>query len=664
MDIAGFAGRQLEVDRLDALLGSPRRQPAAVVIATISGTAGVGKSALAVHHAHRVRHHFPDGQLYVNLRGFAPSQAAMAAEVAVRAFLGAMHVPPERVPVDLDAQAAMYRSMLAGKRVLVVLDNARDSEHVRPLLPGTPGCLVIVTSRDSLAELVSREGATPLTLDLLSDIESRELLTYRLGEVRISREPEAVQFIVSACARLPLALAMVASRAAAHPHFSLAALAEDLRDSRARLDALAGENPDLRAVLSWSYVRLSARAARLFRLLGLHPGPDVSVVAAASLAGLAAEAVRSPLAELSRARLITEYKPGRYGCHDLLRAYALELANTTDSYADRQAATNRMFDHYLHSAYFAERLLRPTRDPIELTSPQPDASPERPADAGQVMEWFAVEHLILLAVLELAVASGFDRHGWQLAWSLDTFLKRRGHWHDRVQVGQAALAATRRLGDRPAQAWAHRLLGRAYTEVGELVSARAELMSALDLYGGLEDHAGPAHVHSLIAQVAEQQCHYSEALDHARQALALFEHSNHLVGQARAHNDVGWYSALLGNHRQALVSCRQAVTLHQQLGDRDGEADAWDSLGYAQQHLGGHAEARACFRRALDLFRGLDDRYFEATVLTHIGDNELAAGELMAARAAWSQAEEILDDLGHSDVDLVRAKLAGHAHES
>jgi len=348
--VASFVGRSGHLRALDALLQDQGAAPTAVVISAIAGMAGVGKTALAVHWAHRVAGRFPDGQLYVNLRGFDPGGAGLDPGQALHGFLEAFGVPPARIPEDLAAQSGLFRSLLAGKRMLVLLDNARSAEQVRPLLPGSPGCLAIVTSRDKLAGLVATEGARPLALDLLTAADARDLLARRLGADRVAAEPAAIACIIAACARLPLALTIAAARAATSPTFPLAAIAAELREAASALDPFdAGESAtDVRTVFSWSYRALSAPAARMFRLLGLHPGPDVAVTAAASLAAVPPGQARALLAELTRAHLLAEHAPGRYAFHDLLRAYASELASAQECPADRASAVHRLLDHYLH----------------------------------------------------------------------------------------------------------------------------------------------------------------------------------------------------------------------------------------------------------------------------------------------------------------------------
>jgi tetratricopeptide (TPR) repeat protein/transcriptional regulator with XRE-family HTH domain len=658
--VTGFVGRADPLHRLDALLDGAAERATAVVITAIAGTAGVGKTALAVFWAHRVAERFGDGQLYVNLRGFDPGGQVMDPAEAVRRFLDALGVPAERIPADLDAQAALYRSEVAGRRMLIVLDNARDTAQVRPLLPGAPTCLVLVTSRNQLSGLVAASGAYPITLDLLTPAEARELLARRLGPDRTAAEPDAAAEIIMACARLPLALAIVAARAATHPHLSLHTLAGELRNSRARLDTLTTDDPatNVRVVFSWSYQALTPDAARLFRLLGLHPGPDISAPAAASLAALPVPRVRLLLAELTRAHLLVEPTPGRYTFHDLLRAYATEQAHTTDTDHERRAATGRILDHFLHTAHTAARLLDPTREPTTLTPPQPGATPEHPADHQQALEWFTAEHPVLLAAVDHAAATGFDTHTWQLAWTLADFLNRQGHWHDWAATQHAAVAAAGRLADPTARACAHRYLALAYTRLGRVDDAHTQLRHALDLYGQACDLVGQAHTHLSLGMVWERQGRHSEALDHDRQALDLYRAAGHRHGQARALNAVGWDHSQLGDHRRALTACQQALTLHQELDDRSGQAATWDSLGYAHHHLDHHPQAITCYQHALDLVRGLGDRYGEADVLTRLGDTHHATGNPHAARDAWQQALTILDQLDHPGTEQVRTKLA------
>jgi DNA-binding SARP family transcriptional activator/Tfp pilus assembly protein PilF len=653
-----FAGRARELAAIGAALDTGADGGGTLVITAIAGTAGIGKTWLALRWAHDNLHRFPDGQLYVNLRGFDPARGRVAPEEAVRGFLDALGVAPGAVPAAPDAQAALYRSLIADRRMLVVVDNAHDSDHALPLLPGGGASTALVTSRNQLAGLVAAHGARPLVLEALPDREARQVLTEHLGG-RIAGEPEAVAVILRSCAGLPLALGVVGARAAMRPDRRLAALADELRAASTRLDALdAGELAvNVRAVLECSLAALPAGAARLFRLLGLAPGPDVSRPAAASLAALPPAEARATLGQLVAGHLVQEHVPGRYRMHDLIRLYAAEQAHAVETAAQREEAVHRVLDHYLGTLHAAATLLNPHRLPILIKPAEPGVTPEHPADVDEAMAWLKAEHAVLLAAVDLANTGGFDTHTWQLAWGLANFLERRGDWHAQVTIQRAALDATVRGGDRVGQAQAHRGLANAYALTGEYESAQAHLRRALDLFGELGDLGGQAHTRIGIGWLRGRQDQYGEALDDARAALDLFRRAGQKAGQANALNNIGWYHAKLGDFRETLTACREALTAYHALGDRFGEAEAWDSLGYAHHHLGDHGEAIACYLRALDIFRDLGGRRAEAEVLTHLGESRLAAGDVSASRDAWRRALAILEDLGHPGAAQLRSKL-------
>jgi DNA-binding SARP family transcriptional activator/tetratricopeptide (TPR) repeat protein len=655
-----FAGRAAELAELTGRLDQVAGASDTVVISAIGGTAGVGKTALALHWAHQVADRFPDGQLHVNLRGFGPSGTPLTAAAAVRLFLDGLGVPPERIPAGLDAQSALYRSLLAGRRVLVVADNARDPEQVRPLLPGTPGCLVLVTSRNQLTGLAVADGAHLLILDALSAAECRELLAQRLGDERVAREPEAVAELTGLCARLPLALSIVAARAAARPRLALAALAGELRGAGARLDALgtADAATDVRTVFSWSVRHVSGPAARMFRLLGVHPGADISVPAAASLAGLPPGQARQALAELTRAHLVTEHVPGRYACHDLLRAYAAEQARAVDGDAVRHAALHRVLDHYLHTAYAGSLLLQFDRDPITIDPPQPRTRPEELAGRQQALGWFHAERQVLLAAVARAEDEGFGRHAWQLPWALATFLNWHGYWHDLTVTQESALAAAGRLGDRMGQAEARRYLGQVRARVGDHAAAGSHLTKALALYRDLGNQALQARVQLDLGHARQLHGRDADALGHAEQSLRLYRLAGHRVGEANALNAVGWLHAQLGALPQALGYCELALTAYRELGNRTGEAVALDSLGYVHYRLDHHAEAMACYQQALEILGDADDLHLRAEMLTRLGDAHRSIADDAAARRAWHEALAILDNLNHPDAAGVRSRLS------
>jgi DNA-binding SARP family transcriptional activator/Flp pilus assembly protein TadD len=656
-----FAGRSSELAALTELLDRKgARTPGTVVISAIGGTAGVGKTALAIHFARQVAESFPDGQLYVNLRGFDPTLAPKLPAEAVRLALDAFAVPAEQIPANLDAQVGMYRSLLAGKKVLIVLDNAADAGQVRPLLPGSPTCLVIVTSRNRLAGLVAIDGAIPLSLDLLAHAEAHDLLTGILGAARVAAEPDATDQLIAACGHLPLALTITGARAATNPQLPLAALATELADATHRLDALRTTDDPLasvRASLACSYQHLSADVARTFRLLGVHPGPVISLPATASLTGIPRPQTRRHLSELADANLVTQDSGDRYTLHDLVRLYAAEQAQRIDSDTERQAAIRRMLDHYLHTGHIAARLLRPTRDPITLDTHSRGTVPEDPADQREATSWFRAEHQVLMAAVDYAFAAGQDTHAWNIAWTLQDYFQIRGHWREQLAVSTTALAAACRLGDLTLQAKSHHYLARGATELGRHDDACSHYRHALDLFQRLSDRNWQAHVHLGLAGSLNRQGQPGSAVDHARQALELYIATNHQVGRAAALSGIGWYLCHTGDCQQALLYCQQALVVCRKVGARHSEGDTLDNLGYAHRQLGHYTEATACYQQAVAIYRQLGFRPRQAVALSHLGDTYHSVGDLEAACTAWREALAILDDLGHPDAEQVRATL-------
>jgi DNA-binding SARP family transcriptional activator/tetratricopeptide (TPR) repeat protein len=658
--VQGFAGRDRELSWLDATLGGTDERSTAVPVAVLSGPPGVGKTALAVYWARRVAGGYPGGQLYANLRGFDPGGTPARPADVLHGFLDSLGVPARRIPAGLDARSALYRSQLTGRRTLVVLDNARDAEQVRPLLPGAPGCTALVTSRAQLSGLVAAEGAHPLVVPLLTDAEAHALLANRLGRARLAAEPEATGDLVALCARLPIALSVAAARAAATPTLPLAALAAELRDARDRLDALAipgDAATDVRAVFSWSYQAVSPPAARLFRLLSVHPGPDLGAAAAASLAGEPVETARASLAELAGANLIAESRPGRYGFHDLLRAYATELSERAEGGSGRRGALAHLTVHYAHTALAADRVLYPHREAIGIDPPDPRVVVGAFAEPGPALEWLVAEETALLATVPMAAAAGLDRLAFVLAWTLENYLDWRGRWPELAETQAAGLAAAQRSGDRVGVADAHSGLARAYTRLGRSDHAKDHLLRALVILHETGDHVRAAHTHMHLNVVLTRQERHEEALAHARRSLEVFERLGDLPGQARARNGMGWSEAQLGRYDAAAEHCATALEIQRKVGDRPGEAASWDSLGYIAQHQGRHGRAVECYERAAELRRILGNRSQQASTLSALGHAHLAAGDRERARAAWAQAVSIMDDIGSSDAADVRADL-------
>ncbi|WP_422769984.1 ATP-binding protein [Plantactinospora sp. WMMC1484] len=663
--IASFAGRADEMRELDGLLDAAGGGPMPVV--AVLGSAGVGKTALAVHWGQRVAERFPGGQFYVNLRGFHPTGVRMEPGEAVRGLIEALGIPPQRMPPTLDAQLELYRRVLADRRVLLVLDNAADAEHVRPLLPGSSTVAVVVTSRNNLMSLVAVEAAHPMTLRQLNEADSHLLLYRRLGQQRVRAEPEAAAEIVRLCARLPLALSIVAARAATHRGFALADLAAELRDVRGRLDHLGGPDAiaDVRAVMSWSYQSLDAEAARLFRLLGLHPGAEVGRSAAASLAGIDAARAAALLRELAVANLLDEHRPGRYTCYSLLHVFATELVDLVDSPAARRAATLRLLDHYLHTAYRAALQLDPHRETITLAPAADGTICADIVDLHTAVAWFTAEHPTILALVSVAVREGFTEHVWRLVWTMLDFWDRRAAlWQAWLAVAEQALDTADRVGDDLVRAHCRRSLAQVQARLGDTTAAERNFGYAIAAYRRLELIGSLAHTHRNHAWVMARDGRHDDAIAELHRAMPLFEAGDDEAGQARTLNSIGWYHAHLGDFDRCLRYCLRAMARHRRTGDRFGEADTWDSIGYAYHHLGQQTAADSAYQRALALYRELGDRSSEADTLVRLGDLHRATGDLAAARLAWQQALTILDASDEREAGEIRRRLGEIAEPS
>ncbi|HEX4701489.1 MAG TPA: BTAD domain-containing putative transcriptional regulator [Pseudonocardiaceae bacterium] len=649
-DLAAFTGRAAELARERDLLSGVDTAP---VITTIVGMAGVGKTTLAVRLAHDIAEHFPDGQLYVNLRGFDPTESTVEPDEALRGFLEALGVAAETMPSDPDARVGLYRSLLTGRRVLVLLDNARDAEAVRPLLPGTAGCMTIVTSRRRLRSLVAQNGAHPLTLGLLSVAESEEFLVHRLGADRIGDDRTVVDQIITKCARLPLALAVVAARVATNQSLSLADVATDLSGEGTLADP-EGEL-DVRNVFSWSCSALRPPTRRLFRLLGQHPGPELSVPAVASMAALPPPWTRALLDELASVHLLDERSPGRYALHDLLFAYAKQLADSEPD-AARHDARHRLLDHYLHGAIGVMATLFPyhTRIPVD-----PPLAGVVEADLGshqRAQTWLRKELPVLFSIVTQADDTDFAGYSWRTAAVLELVLDRKGRWSDQVIVQRAGLTSASRDGDRFGVATTSRALGFAYGRIGDQRRAEEHLYRALRLFGEIGDRDGLGATSRNLAFLANMRGEYRHALNRYDDALTEYRLTDNRNGEAAVLNEIGWTLIMLGDHAGALDHCRRSIALHVATGNRNGEAAASDSLGYAYHHLGRYDRAIAHFQDALRIYRDIGDRYLEADTLGHIGQSAAASDDLDTARRAWDDGLDILNELGHPDAATILDK--------
>jgi DNA-binding SARP family transcriptional activator/tetratricopeptide (TPR) repeat protein len=674
-----FAGREAELKQLDELLGQGALLDGvdandgpggAVVISAVAGMAGVGKTALAVHWARKVAGRFPDGQLYVNLRGYDADGAAVIPEEVTGWFLAALGVPAAAIPVGAQARQGLYRSVLAGRRVLIVLDNARDAAQVRPLLPGGGGCLVVVTSRSALAGLAAAEGARPLRLGPLAAEEAVRLLAARLGPERVAAEPGAVSELAGWCGHLPLALAVMAARAAADPELPLGVLATQLArtsdvaaagrspsgEGSGRLEVLDTGDPatSLSELLSWSHRQLSEPAAAMFALLGVHCGPDITVPAAASLAGIPRPDARRALAELADASLTAEHRPGRYVMHDLVRGYAAAQARQALGEADIREAIGRSLDHYLHTMAVWSDIPRS----FKPEPPAPGVAPERLAGEAQQVDWARAEHQVLLRAIAQAAAAGLATKAWQIFERQSWFLGDQGYWVDCQAAGQAVLAAAQAAGDHAALGWTHMIIGRHCAFAGALDDGRAYLTRAQDHLSRAGDLRGQVSALLLSSYACGWQGDWAQGATLAGQALALSRQTGskgrwvlYAIGECHAH---------LGNYDLARDYARQALELGPEPSDPTNLALAWGVLGLVHHRLGERHHAVSCYQQALALanqWRTPLARRWLASLLAEFGDACAAASDLPAAAGAWQQALQILDELGLPDNLGVRARL-------
>jgi DNA-binding SARP family transcriptional activator/tetratricopeptide (TPR) repeat protein len=657
-DLPTFAGRESELSQVAPIL-SPDGTAATVAVCAIDGMAGIGKTTFAIHWAHHIAKNFEDGQLYINLRGFDSSASPLAPTDALRTLLYSLGVPAGHIPDDPDAQAGLYRSVLAGKRVLIVLDNASDATQVRPLLPGNAGCLVIATSRNPLTGLAMTDGARLLTLGLPSPLTARETVERRLGADRVAAEPEAVQSIIALCGRLPLALAIVSARAAAHPGFTLASIAAELRRTPGRLDAFgaAGVAADARTVFSWSYRHLGPQACRLFRLLSLQPAADITAAASASLLGERPELASQLIAELTSTALLTEHQPGRYSFHELTRAYAAELSDGTDTPADRCEALGRLLDHYLHSAYAAQVELKAHREPIEPGPPLPGVTPERFRDYESAMSWFTAERQVLNASVVLAAESDFGFPAWQLALTMQQFYQWRGFFHDWKNTMETALRAAGQAADQPGQGHVLRSLAGACYYLDRPDEAVWYLERAQVIYTALGYTTEHAYLHSSFGEVFTHQGRLQLAIEHNQKALALYREAGYRRGEARAIADIGGAHSALGDYADAVSYLERGIALAQEVGKPHQEGKVRKDLGVVRSKLGQQDKAVEQFGLALVLIRGVGDRPMEAETLLALGDALAAQGHDDAACDAWEQASVIFSAFLLPESDEIRSRL-------
>jgi DNA-binding SARP family transcriptional activator/Tfp pilus assembly protein PilF len=646
-DVNAFTGREPEMRELDGLLDTADQGPPTVLISAVSGTAGVGKTALAVHWAHQMADRFPDGALYLDLRGYDPDRPLPPGE-ALAGILRSLGVDGSELPESPAELASQYRTLLAGRRMLIVLDNAHAVEQIRLLLPGEPACLVLVTSRDSLVALVARHGAHRLHLDLLPTADAVALLRTLIGH-RVDAEPTAATTLAEYCARLPLALRIAAELAATQPTESLTDLVAELADEHRRLgmlDASGDPRTAVRAVFSWSYGHLDPDQARMFRHLGLHPGPTIDSHAAAALIGAPHDTAQRLLSRLTRTHLIQEPSPGRFTMHDLLRAYATVLADTEDGPTDRQAALTTLLDHYLTVAAAAmdtlvpaERHRRPRVAPPD--PPRPELAEPQPAQA-----WLDAERATLVNIVVYAAEHGWPRHASELAATLTRYLENGGHYPDAITMHTNARTAAQRASDPAGEAQALASLGVIERRLGRYQHAAEHLQEALIKYREIGEIAGEARALGNLGTVEWQAGRNEQAAQHHQQALALFRDLGDRGGQARALGNLGTVYEPLGRYDEAAAHLTQAIAAYQEIEDRYGEAAARCNIGTVLRRQRQYEQARNQLEQALAIFTETGDRAGEAATRCNLGTIHQYQGQPGQAAAQHDQGLAFYREVG------------------
>jgi DNA-binding SARP family transcriptional activator len=658
-----FTGRDTELATLTRVLEqAARARPATVVISAIGGTAGVGKTALALHWAHQVAGQFPDGQLYVNLRGYDPGQPVTAAD-ALAGLLRALGVDGQDIPAELDERAARYRSLLAGKQALIVLDNAGNVGQVRPLLPGTAGCAVVVTSRDSLAGLVARDGAARLELDLLPLRDAVDLLRQLIGG-RAGADPPAVEELAAQCCRLPLALRVAAELAAARPGAPLHDLVAELSDQRRRLnllDAGGDARTAVRAVFSWSYDHLDVATARAFRLAGLHPGPEFDRHAIAAITGTTPNQARHVLDVLTRGHLIQPAGLGRYVMHDLLRAYARELAASTDGKQDEQRGLTRLFDYYLSAAASAMDILFPAeahRRPRIAATAAVVTELRGEADARA---WLDTERPNLVAMVAHCADHGWPRQATNLARTLFRYLMDGSHLPEAQTIYGHAMQAARTSGDMAAEARMLSGLGGIGMMKGRFRDATGHYQAALERYRQCGDRAGEAGALQNLGAVVLHQHDHQSAACYYREAVTAYEDAGDSLGAARALADLAAAETELGSYDQASEYLQRALPVIRDAKDQRGEARALVWIGELGVRRGQLSQAAAFFEQALTIWRRVDNPTGVAQQLRSLGEISLRQAEYQRAISYLRRALSLFRDTGQQHGEIVALRNLAEA---
>ncbi|WP_217369351.1 AfsR/SARP family transcriptional regulator [Nonomuraea antri] len=646
-DIPDFAGRTGEIERIAT------HRPDVPILA-IDGMAGIGKTTLVIHAAHRLAEHYPDGQLFVDLQAHTAGHEPVEPAAALETLLRQLGVPAERVPATLAERAALWRAELADRRAVVVLDNVADTAHVLPLLPGAAGSLVLVTSRRRLIDL---DGAHALSMDVLPAKDGVGLFTSIVGE-RATAGPSAVLDVLQLCGFLPLAVRIAAARLRHRPRWTVEYLAGRLRDERRRLAELSTPDRGVAAAFALSYVHLDAPHQRMFRLLGVHPGRDVDAYAAAALAGVTVDEAETLLEDLLDAHVLAQHEPGRYTFHDLLREHARATAAAEEDDAARHDALTRLLDHYRHTAATAVGLLYPFGKLRRPAVPEPDSEPVPLRDQAAALAWLDAERADLVAAGGCAADGDWPAHAAHLATLLHPYFDDHAHHADAITLHGKALAAARRGGDRAAEALALLDLAWVHWRQGRFAEAYETCRPALELCRESGDRLGQSRAHNTLGNVCLRQRDYEQADHHLTRALELSRELGNPVGEAHSLSSLGISHERQGRHDEALDHQLRALELHRRVGSRNGEARVLDLIGQVYRRQGRPEQAGEQHRQALELARELGDRLEEARAHEGLAHACRDGGAVDEARDHAKRALERYTELGVPDAAGVESLLA------
>jgi tetratricopeptide (TPR) repeat protein/transcriptional regulator with XRE-family HTH domain len=643
-DAVSFTGREQELARLVEALTPDAAGGAIAGIHAIDGMAGIGKTTFAVHAAHRLAGGFPDGQFFLPLHAHTPGQRPVDPADALASLLLTAGLAPQQIPPGTEARAARWRDLVADKKILLLLDDAASHDQIRPLLPGTAGSLVLITSRRRLTAL---EDATVISLDTLSAIEAAELLARLAGQAELVSGAGPAGELTRLCGYLPLAIGMLASQLRHHPAWTAAGMAADLTAAQDRLAMMYAENLSVAAAFDLSYRDLTTAQQRLFRRVGLVPGPGFDAYAVAALDNTSLATARRGLADLYDQHLLTEPAPGRYQLHDLLRAHARALA-AADSPAESDAAADRLLDYYLHTALAAGRRFAPRASAYRRPLPgHPPAQAPDLSALAQAAVWLEAERATLYAAADYAATRGHSRYAIVIPAAISGFLAARGHWDQSAALHHSALAAARQAGDRLGEADTLGTLGELQRGIGDYLAAAASLAQALALYREAGDQRGQAWTLDQLGFLRALTGDYPAAAASYQRALALARSAGNRRGEAWALGGLGLLQQLTGDYPAAAASLRQALALFGDLGDLHGQAQALNALGVVQQETGDYPAAVASQHRALALFRDIGHRLGQAYALNDLGLVQQQTGDYPAAAASHQQALALFADLGN-----------------